>query len=132
MRDDVARRFLRGLAHLPLIGGGVTILGNPTGAAEPITKRLLATYWTWLEMEQRLLNWQRAGFDSAAHRGPEDVFLLNMRRGFHTGSEPPAASRAAVGCHKHEAVFPLRASPDLKARGLPVGSPDLILDNSAT
>jgi hypothetical protein len=34
MADLLARRaFLRGLAHLPLIGGGVTLLGKPVGAA---------------------------------------------------------------------------------------------------
>jgi hypothetical protein len=38
MSDLLARRdFLRSLAHLPLIGGGVTILGNPTAAAVPVT-----------------------------------------------------------------------------------------------
>ena len=36
MADLLARRgFLRQLAHLPLIGGGVTLLGNPTAAAVP-------------------------------------------------------------------------------------------------
>ncbi len=36
------RGFLRGLATLPLIGGGVTLIGNPTrAAAEPVTEDLL-------------------------------------------------------------------------------------------
>ena len=56
MADALARRgVLRGLAHLPLIGGGVTILGNPTGAAEPVTDDLLDAYSEWLFYERRLL-----------------------------------------------------------------------------
>ncbi len=38
------RGFLRGLVTLPLIGGGVTLIGNPTAAAEPVTKELLVNY----------------------------------------------------------------------------------------
>ena len=98
MAEPLARRgFLRGLAHLPLIGGGVTILGNPTGAAEPVTEGLLDTYATWLEMERRFLNWQRASFNPATFRELEGVFHMNNPAGrFHTGSEPPASTRAAV------------------------------------
>ena len=56
MADALARRgFLRGLAHLPLIGGGVTLLGNPTAAAEPVTEELLDSYSEWLHYERRLL-----------------------------------------------------------------------------
>ena len=36
------RTCLRGLASLPLIGGGVALIGNPTAAAVPITGPLLA------------------------------------------------------------------------------------------
>ena len=49
------RGFLRGLVTLPLIGGGVTLIGNPTAAAEPITPKLLACYSNWLHMERRLV-----------------------------------------------------------------------------
>ena len=60
MADRLARRgFLRGLAHLPLIGGGVTILGNPTAAAEPVTEQLLDAYSEWLFYECRLLCLER-------------------------------------------------------------------------
>ena len=48
------RDFLRGLASLPLIGGGVTILGNPTAAAMPVTPHLMQSYLTWLEYEHRM------------------------------------------------------------------------------
>jgi hypothetical protein len=57
-RDTILQRrgFLRGLATLPLIGGGVALLGNPTKAAEPVTDGLLRTYSTWLELERRYLH----------------------------------------------------------------------------
>lgn len=47
------RGFLRGLATLPLIGGGVTLIGRPTAAAVPITGGMLATYTAWLHFELR-------------------------------------------------------------------------------
>jgi len=39
------RGFLRGLAALPLIGGGVTLIGNPTRAAVVLS----AVGCTWQE-----------------------------------------------------------------------------------
>lgn len=45
------RGFLRGLAGLPLIGGAVTLIGNPVAAAEPITDDLRARYLGWLARE---------------------------------------------------------------------------------
>ena len=47
------RSFLRGLASLPLIGGGVTLIGNPTAAAVPVTDALHARYTAWLAHEHR-------------------------------------------------------------------------------
>jgi len=47
------RGFLRNLVTLPLIGGGVTLIGNPTRAAEPVTPDLLDSYNAWL------LSWRR-------------------------------------------------------------------------
>ena len=47
------RSFLRGLAALPLIGGGVTLIGDPTAAAVPVTDALHARYVAWLAHEHR-------------------------------------------------------------------------------
>ncbi|MGY2052243.1 hypothetical protein [Methylobacterium sp. JK268] len=47
------RGILRGLATLPLIGGGVTLIGRPTAAAVPVTGGMLATYTAWLHFELR-------------------------------------------------------------------------------
>jgi hypothetical protein len=49
------RGFLRGLASLPLIGGGITLIGAPTKAAVPITDDLLWTYGEWLWHEHAML-----------------------------------------------------------------------------
>lgn len=45
------RGFLRGLVSLPLIGGGVTLIGAPSAVAEPVTPRLLREYHDWLMYE---------------------------------------------------------------------------------
>lgn len=55
MSDHSRRGFLRGLTTLPLIGGGVTLIGAPTAVAEPITEAVLEAYSEWLFMERRLL-----------------------------------------------------------------------------
>jgi hypothetical protein len=49
------RGFLRQLCHLPLIGGGVALLGAPTAVAEPVTPDLIAAYRRWLVLEHYLL-----------------------------------------------------------------------------
>ncbi len=52
MNAPVPRRgFLRGLVSLPLIGGGVTLIGSPTAVAEPCTLGLLDRYTDWLAVE---------------------------------------------------------------------------------
>jgi hypothetical protein len=55
------RDFLRGLTTLPLIGGGVTLIGAPSAVAEPVTDELLRSYDAWLDMERRFLKWERFG-----------------------------------------------------------------------
>ena len=47
------RSFLRGLVTLPLIGGGVTLIGNPTAAAVPASYDLLDRYMDFLAIELR-------------------------------------------------------------------------------
>ena len=50
------RSFLSGLASLPLIGGGVALIGRPTAVAAVSTWAELRAYSEWLEMERKLLN----------------------------------------------------------------------------
>ncbi|TXN72713.1 hypothetical protein [Methylobacterium sp. WL6] len=49
------RGFLRGLVSLPLIGGGVTLIGKPTQAAEATSIPCAENYAAWLHYEQRAL-----------------------------------------------------------------------------
>lgn len=55
------RGFLCGLASLPLIGGGVALIGKPTAAAVPVTRTLLDSYETWLDSEHTYLRFERYG-----------------------------------------------------------------------
>ena len=45
------RGFLRQLCALPLIGGGVTLIGQPTAVAAPVTLELVEQYRNWLSRE---------------------------------------------------------------------------------
>ena len=45
------RGFLRGLLSLPLIGGGITLIGTPSAVAEPVTLPLFERYVDWLSVE---------------------------------------------------------------------------------
>ena len=61
INPSARRTFLRGLASLPLIGGGVTLIGNPTAAAVPVTDTLLEAYNEWLDLERSWLLFERYG-----------------------------------------------------------------------
>ena len=81
------RSFLRGLTALPLIGGAVSIVGNPTKAAVPITERLLDQYIAWLAHEHREALAERATWRALA-RAPRatnpawsvEEEVVNVRR----------------------------------------------------
>jgi hypothetical protein len=45
------RAFLSQLAKLPLIGGGLSIIGQPKAVAEPPTPEMLLAYRNWLAVE---------------------------------------------------------------------------------
>ncbi len=54
--EPARRGFLRGLLSLPLIGGGVALIGSPTGAAEPPSQACLESYLAWLHYETRFVH----------------------------------------------------------------------------
>lgn len=56
--SDTRRGFLRGLASLPLIGGGVALVGAPTAVAVEPSVSLMANYAAWLGSEERILRWE--------------------------------------------------------------------------
>lgn len=72
------RGFLRGLTRLPLIGGGVALIGAPTAVAEPLTPALLDSYEAWLDGERRFLRWERSrrGLAGGASPGAECVWYI--------------------------------------------------------
>lgn len=116
------RGFLRGLTTLPLIGGGVTLIGAPTAVAEPVTADLLDSYDAWLDAERRFLKWERyrKPMDGQHSPGPRCVWYdpasgnlfdyvpaANAGHQWHStdkpGVQPQPSSRAAlvlatVGC----------------------------------
>jgi len=54
--DLTARRgFLRSLVALPMLGGGVALIGTPSAVAEPITTGLLDAYSRFLSAEMGML-----------------------------------------------------------------------------
>ena len=101
------RAFLRGLAALPLVGGSVAILGQPTAAAVPVTEHLLDSYQAWLTYERDWLVWERFGAEelrrtlmpSVVWRDPETGQCFDRIRVDNPGGRfdhKDAASRAAV------------------------------------
>ena len=83
-RPTLARRgFLSGLASLPLIGGGVTLIGQPTAAAVPVTDDLRWAYKEWLYMEHRMLSYELAGHRQSASADYERCFTGNVATGWH-------------------------------------------------
>lgn len=101
------RNFLLGLASLPLIGGSVAILGQPTAAAVPVTDHLLDSYQAWLTYERDWLVWERFGsaelrrirMPAVVWRDPETGKCFDYVRHDNPGASfnhTSAASRAAV------------------------------------
>lgn len=100
-RNASRRGFLSGLARLPLIGGGITLIGAPTKAAVPVTPQLMKTYQDWLLGEwYRTCNEQRQAesneqtFYPKDYAGPGGRFHLTAEGGWNDATLP--SSRAAV------------------------------------
>lgn len=115
--DEPATRrgFLRALTALPMIGGGVALIGSPEAVAEPVTKDLLIGYSDWLLLERRILLHEMFP-DPAERRFARDAHSGRNRKieEFHLGpgypiswqSLPMPSTRAAlvlsaVGCDWH-------------------------------
>lgn len=102
------RGFLRGLTTLPLIGGGVALIGNPTAAAVPVTGQTVATYLTWLHYEFRYVSWGCGQ--------PGYVPMLNHGAAFHDRERSVAlAARAAI--HRAPVVLATVGCPMTCPRG---------------
>ncbi len=108
--SQTRRAFLSGLSQLPLIGGGVAIIGAPTASAEPVTDDLMHSYKNWLFFEHRMLSHELARYDEPLAREIERSFLCrnggarwHFRHQAREGSrladwesQPQPSSRAAV------------------------------------
>ncbi|WP_267355607.1 MULTISPECIES: hypothetical protein [unclassified Methylobacterium] len=72
--DPTTRRaILRALTTLPLVGGGISLIGMPTAAAEPVTRELLDSYDAWLFSERQFLKWERYRRTRAGEQPPGPV-----------------------------------------------------------
>ena len=90
------RGFLRQLCILPMIGGGVTLIGTPTAAAVPVTRDLLESYNTWLEQERRWLAWERAGCNRERFQTAMKVTWFDVPSAAFIHNEPMPSTRAAL------------------------------------
>ena len=102
------RGFLSGLVSLPLIGGGVTLIGRPVAAAEPVTPALLDSYDAWLLYERCRLKAEKVGsaFYWKGMPGGDEVLdvalgfipIANAGFKFHHGRTPSdlPSTRAAL------------------------------------
>lgn len=70
------RGFLAGLAKLPLVGGSVALLGQPSAVAEPVSEALLWSYKSWLHYEQRMLSYELAGHDRDRSKDISRLFFM--------------------------------------------------------
>lgn len=100
------RGFLRGLTTLPLIGGGITLIGAPSAVAQPVTDGLLMAYNEWLFMERRMLCEEQCPGDPNAERfvptntGAHDYHFWSedWRAPHRQPSTRAALVLSAVGC----------------------------------
>ncbi|MFG1179945.1 hypothetical protein [Xanthobacter versatilis] len=114
MSEILTRRrgFLRGLLSLPLIGGGVTLIGTPIAAAVPVTSDLLEHYQAFLLAE--------AISERDLLRHPEHPYLLEQRRQWCREMRwyHGAAARPEIMTHVRAASAGSRAAVVLAAAGL--------------
>lgn len=98
------RGFLRGLASLPLIGGGISLLGKPTAVAEPVSRELLLAYSEWLRVERNRVHAELFGLTDRPDLLPYSAMPITLEPNnpFYVPPRPemcvpgPASSRAAL------------------------------------
>lgn len=98
------RAFLRGLAALPLVGGSVALIGQPSAVAVPATIACLEAYKTFLIRELRVLAWDladlphyRSWLSSDRVKRSEMLEQIQLCGGYREGfGDERPASRAAL------------------------------------
>ena len=120
-RPRSRRGFLSGLTSLPLVGGGVALIGNPTAAAEAITPKLLDAYDTWLFYERRFLRYERWGSADREDGWDRDWVLVHrsaVKDGYQGGGDLVRVDNPAGGFHSSDIDQPsARAAVALSAAG---------------
>ena len=109
------RAFLRSLAALPLVGGSVAILGQPTAAAVPVTGALLEAYNEWLDLERSWLMFERYGQHASADDDPRRPHVVWRNR--QTGECWTSTAASSVSGVDHRAPAS-RAAVVLAAAGV--------------
>ena len=113
------RTFLRGLATLPLIGGSVALIGNPTKAAVPVTPELMHGYKLWLRNEHCMLCHELTGYDVNRAKMVHREFYFDHPGGdWHFGWPNPNYSLAGWPDAPQPSA---RAAIVLSAVGCPLG-----------
>lgn len=112
IREGQPRRgFLRGLLSLPLISGGITLIGAPSAVADPVTRETLFAYSEWLRVERNRVHDELFPNEEPRLRqysafpqtlATDNPFHVPPRPDLHAGALP-ASTRAAlvlstVGC----------------------------------
>lgn len=105
------RGFLRALTALPMIGGGVALIGSPTGVAAPASRDLLARYSEWLRIERDILHREmfpgvdpavaRVMSEGGAHASVVQFFVPDGFRSWRDAPQPSTRAAlvlSAVGC----------------------------------
>ena len=88
-----------------MIGGGVTLLGNPVGAAVPVTTTLLSEYESWLYFEEvKLARELRPGMPPGNLAGFYGLADKWHRADPGKPSDRAAVVLASVGCDWKEGV----------------------------
>ena len=100
------RGFLSGLLSLPLIGGGVTLIGAPSAVALPTSLPLLEAYKHWLAREYGETMIEVAGLKARTERADramrwcrdwcEDNRTLGVPGTFESPLMSPPSTRAAL------------------------------------
>lgn len=109
MTGPASRRgFLSGLVSLPLIGGGLTLIGNPSAVAEPASELLLREYANWLAYERYRAQVEAYGDDRGDWYSLQGAaYRWHEQRGDRLNLIVPPSTRAAlvlsaVGCDWRE------------------------------
>ncbi|TXN39957.1 hypothetical protein FV225_08090 [Methylobacterium sp. WL93] len=110
MRNDEPvpprRGFLRGLLSLPLIGGGVTLIGSPSAVAEPLTLPLMRRYVAFLAREH-------------GHAHDELLGMLSPEERYYSGYYSPLSAPIAPLADKMLSHWPMDARADAMVTAAP-------------